>query len=303
MCTHEVAHLTEGRWMGAGRHVGDVALLTLGMSQILAGAIGFWPTVALDVGAALVATSVAKLVAAHGERRADAIAHRTDPAPEVYLRALEKLHREGGIPLALSHHASGRRGLLHRLFDPGGSHGSFSDRAVALGAAAPAGVKPPSRARAVAARFAGTFSVAFGVALIVMLSFISSAWITDLPLPGPRVRLAFSSDVGHELAELAAEWKEEGRSDDALTLLAARAEIEADTPAAADAQLDLANGLAEAGRTEEAKDALARANERIRDAKLGAHDRHGELATLEQEALARLERVAREIASKILPRR
>jgi Zn-dependent protease with chaperone function len=225
ICTHEVAHLTEGAWMVVGRHAGDIALLMLGTNRLLADRVGLVPLLLLDIAVALPAAVLVKLVASHGERRADAIAHRAEPEPAVYLRALEKLHRENGIPLSLSKHAGARRGLLRRLFGTGGTHGSYADRAASLGAAPPADATPPSRSRAFTARLAGAVAGALGVAAMVVLSFAASMWSLDEPAAGRTLRLALGNSVTYDLGQLATEWESAGRGADAAALLAARDEL------------------------------------------------------------------------------
>ena len=258
VCTHEAAHLTEGPWMVAGRHAGDIALIVLGLSPLVVDRTGLLTAVAGDFAVVVVAALLVKLVASHGERRADAIAHRAEPLPDVYLRALEKLHRVNGVPLALSKRGGMQRGVLRRLFGSGGSHGSFTERAVALGAAVPSDAKPPSRARTLSARLAGAGVGAIGTVGVVLLSFLTSTWSIEEEGGDRMVALALGGNVGYPLAQLAAEAIHAGRVDDAVKFLAARAEIEPDSP---DAQLDVAALLAYAGRTAEIRIALARANE------------------------------------------
>jgi Zn-dependent protease with chaperone function len=261
ICTHEASHLSEGRRMVVGRHAGDAALLFLSTNRLLLDRFGLVPLLALDCAATFVALVVVKLVASHGERRADAIAHGAEPELEGYLRALEKLHRANGLPLALATQATARRGLLSRIFGRGGAHGSFADRAAALGETAPAGAAPPSRLRPLMARLAGAAVGTLGVLAVAMLAFVSFVGSRDPDSRLLEVSLALGNDVELDLHRLASQWIVAGRIDDGATLLAARAELEPDSP---DAMADLATVLADTGRSEPARAALTKAIELFR---------------------------------------
>jgi Zn-dependent protease with chaperone function len=272
ICTHEMGHLSEGRLAFVALHSGELFLLSIAFCRPLHALTGPITVAASIAGTFLFAVVVTKLVAARGERRADAIAHAhtstrphpgagtpaTTGEPDVYLRALEKLHRDHGAPLVLEKRTQPRRGLFRILFGRGGIHGSFADRAAALGVPLLADVAPPSRLRSFMARIAGTFVLApcltalvvlyLGVANDVLFSF-------DRHVP-PELRIGLGGDAGNALLEVARARAAGGRRDDALVFTrAAGAQFEKDPVNT----IDVAESFADLASDDEALRALASA--------------------------------------------
>jgi len=262
ICTHEVAHLTEGRLAGVGRNSIDLLLLSIAFFRPILLWIGLLPAAGLVVAAYVVAIVVGRFTAARGEARADAIAHAAEGDGGVYLAALEKLHREAGLPLTMTKHAHGRRGFLRMVFGRGGVHGSFAERATALGAEPPRDARPPSRWRGAVARIAGVGVLAATVATLLAVSFRNFGWPLHGDVGDPVTYLAFGGELSAGLVSYAPELAREGQRDDAVRAL----QIARGLPRSGPFQLFLiAERLAELDQLDDARRAL--------EARLGADGR------------------------------
>jgi len=219
LCTHEVAHLTEGRLAGLGRNSIDFLFLSIAFFRPIVLHAGLLPAVGIALVLYVLALLVVRFTAARGEARADAIAHATEGDGGVYLTALEKLHREAGHPLAMTKHAHGRRGFLRMVFGRGGVHGSFAERAAALGADPPRDARPPSRWRGLVARLAGVGVLAATAATLLGMSFGSFGWPLHGDVDDPMTYLAFGGDLSAGLVSYAPDLVREGRRDDAVRAL------------------------------------------------------------------------------------
>jgi hypothetical protein len=219
ICTHEVAHLTEGRLAGAGRNAIDLLLLSIAFFRPIVLGIGLSPAAGLVLTAYVVALVVGRFTVARGEARADAIAHAAEGDGVVYLAALEKLHREAGHPLSMTKHAHGRRGFLRMVFGRGGVHGSFAERAAALGAEPPLDARPPSRWRGLVARLAGVGVLAATVATLIVVNLRNFGWPLHGDVGDPVTYLALGGDLSAGLVSYAPELAREGRRDEAVRAL------------------------------------------------------------------------------------
>jgi Zn-dependent protease with chaperone function len=260
ICTHEVAHLTEGRIAGVGRNSIDLLLLSIAFFRPIVLWIGPLPAAGLVLVLYVVALLVGRFTAARGETRADAIAHAAEGDEGVYLAALEKLHREAGLPLAMTKHAHGRRGFLRMVFGRGGVHGSFAERATALGAEPPRDARPPSRWRGAVARFAGVFVLAATVATLIVVNAGNFGWPLHGDVDDPVTYLAFGGDLSAGLVSYAPELVRAGRRDDAVRAL----QIARGLPRAGPFRLFvIAERLAALDQLDEARRALASARARF----------------------------------------
>jgi Zn-dependent protease with chaperone function len=219
ICTHEVAHLTEGRLAGVGRNSIDLLLLSIAFFRPILLWIGLLPAAGLVVAAYVMALVVGRFTVARGETRADAIAHAAEGDGGVYLAALEKLHREAGLPLTMTKHAHGRRGFLRMVFGRGGVHGSFVERAAALGAEPPRDLRSPSRWRGLVARLAGVGVLAATVATLIVVNLRNFGWPLHGDVEHPVTYLALGGDLSAGLVSYAPELAREGRRDDAVRAL------------------------------------------------------------------------------------
>ncbi|HET6163497.1 MAG TPA: M48 family metalloprotease [Planctomycetota bacterium] len=219
ICTHEVAHLTEGRLAGVGRNAIDLLLLSIAFFRPIVLGIGLLPAAGLVLAAYVVALVVGRFTVARGEARADAIAHAAESDGVVYLAALEKLHHEAGHPLAMTKHVHGRRGFLRMVFGRGGVHGSFAERAAALGAEPPRDARPPSRWRGLVARLAGVGVLAATTATLLVVNFSNFGWPLHGDVGDPVTYLAFGGDLSAGLVSYAPELVRQGRRDDAVRAL------------------------------------------------------------------------------------
>lgn len=185
----------------------------------------------LLLSAFVVATLAQRIAASVDEQHADALAQATEREPGTLLRALRKLHLDGELPLALGPVRARRRGLLARMFGPGGAHGSFAERAAALGtvpttaestasmhASSPqpsAAITPPPRGRAQVALIAGALLIATPMAIVLVAALVSSVFAPTREGRARDVALVLGQQPVVELRRRAEEAAAAGREDEA----------------------------------------------------------------------------------------
>lgn len=97
ICTHELAHLAESKWVLAGRLLGSLTLFPLVFIKPLIHALDFGGLLAAYLGMVLLLLFTRRL-AQKMEKRADKLAVGSQLNEGLYARALEKLYRENQLP-------------------------------------------------------------------------------------------------------------------------------------------------------------------------------------------------------------
>lgn len=113
ICHHELAHLTEARWVAAVRALGPVALSAgIVLLYPLGSTWGVWGVAGGVVGTLLL-LRVPRVVLRRQEARADAAGAHHEGGPGTYARALERIYQINQMPAVLS-----GRGRIHpHLYD------------------------------------------------------------------------------------------------------------------------------------------------------------------------------------------
>lgn len=118
ICAHELGHLSESRGVRALRLFASMAFLPLLLLRPVMEHAGLTGLVLL-VLASLLLKRLA-LRTAHGmEKRADGIASRSESAPGVYARALEKIYRGNQLPAVMPGKGRPHPHLFDRMTDAG----------------------------------------------------------------------------------------------------------------------------------------------------------------------------------------
>lgn len=115
ICAHEIAHLTESRWIRIVRILGGLLLSGLIFVKPIFATHRLEGVIAFLVGLYLVWMGVV-WISRKMERRADKIAATSQAGDAVYARALERLHRVNLLPVVhRGHHAHTHPHLYDRL--------------------------------------------------------------------------------------------------------------------------------------------------------------------------------------------
>jgi Zn-dependent protease with chaperone function len=105
ICAHELGHLSESRWVRAGRAIGSLALMPFIFATPLLHCFGPGALMGLAVTWYLL-LRLSRRLARSMEKRADRIATDQSAHDQVYARALERIYRINQMPVALRRSAT-----------------------------------------------------------------------------------------------------------------------------------------------------------------------------------------------------